>query len=234
MVPLVRQMSSLAREAVSLSRRIVSLRKYLPEVLFVLMLVSCTFFRHTTSPEMPIQDTTSILRIDSMAIAPAELNEHNAQLLNNLEVAAAISASLRVSRDDNRIQARFFYSAMLVGLVSLLISKRQLAPLLVAVTIMMYGIDVHLADLDARNLAADRVIKKATTHLVNLEPLERQWYSLHDSLLNVQIDSARAQSHYRKLYAAFDPGLEQVIYYIFPLTLGYILWWWQTYKRRTA
>ena len=170
----------------------------------------------------------------------SQAHEHNLQNASGLYSSLTLSTNLRATDRGNRMQARVFYSAILAALVVALLSEekrgktdglqpRTTAVVLSVVTLVMYGLDVHMLELDNRSDLSDRKESYAAGLLLNLPPTDSTWYTFNDSGMRGYFDHADSTHVWRKLKSASRPNIEQYIFYVVPLLL--IALWWRHPKR---
>ena len=174
---------------------------------------------------MPVEPTTALLDpVDAINCPVEQAREHNLVVVTVLQNGAADAVTLQSSRDNTKMHVRAIYSALLVGLMALLSPKkpaerRGIGFITVIAIGLMYLLDVHLADLDRRNVLAGNATENAIRTIINLPPASMTWYNLNRNKLQKQIEYARIDSFERKQRAAFYPDAEQCVFYIVPLIL---------------
>jgi hypothetical protein len=193
----------------------------------LLLLVSGVVCYYLNQPKPPAGSTVSILRVvDSATVSPTASAQQRMTVINVLEGRLANSATLKASRDDQRMQARVFYAAIFAGFAALLFGSRfnakvQAGLFLLAFISVMYLLDVHMEDMDNRYATADATLVHAADSLVNCPVNDSLWFVCDFDLLAKQLNDAHTTRFWRKAYLACRPSLEQLAFYFLPWILIY-------------
>jgi hypothetical protein len=192
-----------------------------------LLLVIAAIVRLQGPPQEPFDRTIEILRpIDSVRVSTSVAGTHNSTLIGIIEGRYIGAGTLDASRADTRMQARIFYAAILAGLVLLLFRddhkmKRRVGLFLLVLTSVMYALDVHLEDLNKRQLDAASIFGRATEGLINQTPGDSTWFALTFRRMEEEMGKASETGLWRKSRAATRPNVEQIIYYFIPWFVVY-------------
>jgi hypothetical protein len=206
-------------------------------VLFLLVAgVTCYFLNQ---PKPPKGSTASFLKVvDSAIVSPTTSAQQRMTLINVLEERLGSSATLKASRDGQRMQARVFYAAILAGLAALLFGGRinakvQAGLFLLAFISVMYMLDVHMQDMDNRYTTADRTLLHASDSLINLPSRDSLWYVCDFDLVAKQMNDAHDTRFWRKVYLACRPSIEQFAFYFLPWIFVYYRTRFSVLERKT-
>jgi hypothetical protein len=195
-------------------------------VVFLLLLFG-TIVRLQGSPHGTLDRSIRLLKSnDSVRVLANSVNAHNSTLIGVLEGRLASAGTLDASRADTRMQARVFYAAILAGLMLFVFRedhrmKRRVGLFLLVLTSVMYALDVHLDDLNKRQLDAASVLGSASKTLFDKTPSDTTWFELEFGPLEREMEKASETAFLRKSQAATRPNLEQIIYYFFPWFVVY-------------
>ena len=131
---------------------------------------------------------------------------------------------MTASREGIQMQARMFYCAILVVILSVFsrktpaVKRWHMVALLCSLIAFMYLLDVHLEDQLIRNRATDSILGQALDSLTNVSSIDRDWYSIDGKKLSAEVakPSQWPERWWRKLDLASQPSLPQIIYYFIP------------------
>lgn len=188
-------------------------------------------------------DTTRILIPDTSVHYRANIiAAHNSLLISALQVNLSMDNSYRISQESIKMQIRLFYGALLIGLISVFYATaRRKKPLLIIVPSIilvfmgyMYLLEIHRNDLDKRSISAFYIKAGALNSLLNSAADNSRWYLYAPGLITKHDSVVSLPEHRwpRKAYAAFNPDLEQIAFYLIPALAFYLILIFQICTRR--
>ncbi|MCX6163348.1 MAG: hypothetical protein NTU73_00545 [Ignavibacteriae bacterium] len=191
-------------------------------IVFLILLVAfCSVSFNLNPPEAINSDSTKILfPADTSCFKKVLASPNHTILINLLQERETTSNNSIASSESVKMQSRMFYCAILAGLVSLLLTRKEkekklLAFILLVMIPLMYVIDVHQKDLIRRNMSVTKITSKAVNQLVN--SYTDTIYVLKDDLTaEYEKATERCERWGRKAYTASTPDLLQIVYYFLP------------------
>jgi hypothetical protein len=177
-------------------------------------------FPYCSFEEHPFPESLPVLSADTcFSASSTHVELRNGRLLDILHNRLAGTATLRAARDDSRMQARIFYSAILAALASLLLGNKKTIPVALvtfSIIALMYFLDVHISDVNRRADSPDAAFSQAINILANATPQDSTWYTYNPEAIDAWLREQEATSVLRKIRTACRPDLEQRLYYFFP------------------
>jgi hypothetical protein len=165
--------------------------------------------------------------VDSVYVPTDRRDNHIAEMTTVINQYLANGATLYSSWEASRIQLRSFFITLLVGLISVSYLRdtarpdlqRTLMTTAILVTIVMYGLDIHIVDVMNRNLVAGSIANNTIPSIIELRPDDSSWHYLDFSRI-ARIQDSLSQTHWsRKFDSTIHPTLEQCFIYLLPLAL---------------
>jgi hypothetical protein len=175
-----------------------------------------------------------IIVADSVKLSSAMAISHNSALISIITEREATDRQLLTASFDGLRQTRSIYIVILAALSSLAFggnSKNTVMVIILVVILSMYFLDVHAEDLLTRQKEGMRISTNALIKMTNLCLSDTTRYLLTYEKMDAQFEDAKSGSLLRKLYIAFHPDLERIIFYILPLLLVFCLLQFELYKR---
>lgn len=199
-------------------------------VMLILTFVWFLFHPIDTSVHYPAQIVT---KVNTVPASRTDAAAHDQILLNIITAQSAISQNILNAYDNAKNQVRFFYSAIIAALLTVMftvsaVKRDRVAVVALLVIASMYMLEVSFADLSNRQVAKNTALGLAQDTLSDLMPSDSTWYSLDYSAHVSQADSASgpAVRRYRKIALALQPNLEQFVYYVIPFILFLVCRCW--------
>ena len=195
-------------------------------ILPAFLVITFIYFLHKGEPEPLFKSDTKILiAVDSFSIPANDVKTHNYNLINLLKDRGA--------PDENGLrQVRTNYFLIVAGILSLILSSKIIKMnrlpmflILLSLITLMYALDVHLKDLYNRQNSCYTIYGNNIIDLINKDSINTTWYNLDLDSLHIKWKNAanKTTRWKRKSKMAFDPDGEQIIYFIIPWILVYIL-----------
>ena len=172
----------------------------------------------------------------SIKVTPQVVQQHNDKLRELLSQKINNEYSSAISRESSHQQTRGFYVLIVVGLLSIILTrsdgkplKRTLKWILLILIAIMYLLEVHELDLNTRYRTAAMIYNKEIDSLTNYEMNFTTWHKFDNKKLYdwMKNESNLPKLWIRKLIKAvilYDFG--QLILYIIPIIL--VLFWIRT------
>jgi hypothetical protein len=184
-------------------------------------------------PGIVVNDYSLLVPIDTIGALPSEIVAHNTAVRTLLLQLVAIDNSAAASRESAAMQFRGFFVVILAGLLSLLLKEKtaseyRIGNVLLAAIVLVYLLEVHRDDLNARYHIVSYVHTTAAVEVTNSPSAKTTWYSLgpDDSLTAKMLQSSKFGIRMpRKILEALSPNADQIVLYFVPYSyVLFILW----------
>jgi hypothetical protein len=190
-------------------------------------------FTYLIRPHQILSKNLSDIKVDTtISVLNIHAAAHNKILIDVLQERLAIEYSNLNSNLSIKMQFRLFYTAILAGLSSLFFHKDIMWKSFIRITllfliIMMYLLEVHFDDLYRRQKDFSIIMYNSADSLISLKPNDSTWYDFKKwdtSDVKANWDSVSTNgSIYRKLKEALSPDVEQMVYYLIPWSVLFIV-----------
>jgi len=175
----------------------------------------------------PVQLNTKLLfQVDSIKANKSDILKHNEILITFLEERESADKASVNSHEDGLRQSRSVYLAIIGVMFTIIFraqSDKQFHLVTLLIITLMYGLDIHLEDLIAREQVARDLDARSTESLINFAPTDTTWISFHSAIRDSLIAKSTEGSRLRKLTAATKPNLFQLFYFLVPFIVVYWL-----------
>jgi hypothetical protein len=172
-----------------------------------------------------------LIKIDSLSESKYFSVEHNSTLINSLQQKVQSQQDGIIALENNEVEARNFYTVILLGILSIVFSNLEknfrtyIIILGLAFIFIMYFVDIHYKDMKERSNYTKNIQKENIDALVNSYPNNKSWYELNYVKLNTYVYKVSEFNKRipRKIKDLFRPDLPQIVFYIFPWIVLYVL-----------
>jgi hypothetical protein len=166
--------------------------------------------------------------VDNIKATIGQVREHNDKLRELLFQKINNEYSSSNSRESSHQQTRGFYVLIIIGLLSISLTKpnvKILSSILCALILVMYVLEVHELDLNERYTVASRTYSRQVDTLTNYLSNSTNWYVFSNKpiydWMNRESDFGNRLN--RKLIkAVFLYDADQLVLYIIPLTIIFL------------
>ena len=191
-------------------------------VIFLIILFTCTKIFYN-----PIKLDSPILVADStLKCTFSELSQHNLNLISSLEMRETLGANSILSNNDGLRQTRSIYIGVIGILLTFIFTRRdnnKAYIIILSLIVLFYGLDIHLKDLIQRSIDSNQITSHALDSIVKQKPIDNIWYNIDYSKRNLQYPNIRDARIFRKLNAAFNPNIVQIVFFLFPFVAIYMI-----------
>ncbi len=164
------------------------------------------------------------------SVTDYDIRTHNAYLISMLQERYSSSINYQSRTETSISQARSIYFGILVVILTLMFRseenktyKFRVSLVLLGIIIMIYSLEIHLKDMQERQISCNTLTGKVYEKLVSSNDINCNWYEFNCNKRDSCWEGACYNKHLRKLKKAFHPDAEQRIYYIIPwLILSYL------------
>lgn len=201
-------------------------------IAFLLFIISIFIVKLGKKPPDPIDVSVRVYVADtslSKSMKSSEKLAHNNLVIHILQTRATTCTNVGVSRENNLKQTRTIYVVLIAVLLTFFIKKNEhknfvMLSILILIT-GMYGVEVHVQDLNERSSRHCSIMNRSVECLVNSSSINSIWYELNFTEYSNQEKEAEKFSRYwRKLWSAYNPDGEQAGFYVVPFffIFGYL------------
>lgn len=186
----------------------------------------------------PSTTETFLKKNDSLLVSQEQLQNRLRTLAEVILQHQSSTGQLYSASEDRRMQARNFYSVILVGLVSAALlmgqekrrkktdepateevrTRRGVGLVVMVVAVLMYGLDVHMLDVMQRQVPVYTRLSNTLQQLLEIAPNDAHWYTL-DFTAYKETKSEPWTRISRKIGRFIQPNFEQIVFYVLPIML---------------